>query len=256
MKKYIISFTVCICASVFPILAQNLHVVFIGNSITQGVQLKDAKHEAPPAQAALFLQEHIKGTVEFRNCGRSGRTTLNFLPVTNTEFPKVLAAADELASKKGVLLFSIMLGTNDSAVRGPLGAPVHPVSYYTNVQAIVDALLDRYPKALVVLHRPTWYSPNTYNSSTYLAEGLKRLQSYSPMLDKLVEHYAVTSPDRVFLGDTLAFDYFKENHLTHLIPESGQAGTFYLHPNKSGARELGSFWSEAILRCLPGKMKK
>lgn len=105
MKKYIISFTVCICASVFPILAQNLHVVFIGNSITQGVQLKDAKHEAPPAQAALFLQEHIKGTVEFRNCGRSGRTTLNFLPVTNTEFPKVLAAADELASKKGVLLF-------------------------------------------------------------------------------------------------------------------------------------------------------
>lgn len=170
MKKYIISFTVCICASVFPILAQNLHVVFIGNSITQGVQLKDAKHEAPPAQAALFLQEHIKGTVEFRNCGRSGRTTLNFLPVTNTEFPKVLAAADELASKKGVLLFSVMLGTNDSAVRGPLGAPVHPVSYYTNVQAIVDALLDRYPKALVVLHRPTWYSPNTYNSSTYLAK--------------------------------------------------------------------------------------
>ena len=149
-----------------------------------------------------------------------------------------------------------MLGTNDSAVRGPLGAPVHPVSYYTNVQAIVDALLDRYPKALVVLHRPTWYSPNTYNSSTYLAEGLKRLQSYSPMIDKLVEHYAVTSPDRVFLGDTLAFDYFKANHLTHLIPESGQAGTFYLHPNKSGARELGRFWSEAILRCLPDKMKK
>lgn len=105
MKKYIISFTVCICASVFPILAQNLHVVFIGNSITQGVQLKDAKHEAPPAQAALFLQEHIKGTVEFRNCGRSGRTTLNFLPVTNTEFPKVLAAADELASKKGCYSF-------------------------------------------------------------------------------------------------------------------------------------------------------
>ena len=100
MNKYIISFTVCICASVFPILAQNLHVVFIGNSITQGVQLKDAKHEAPPAQAALFLQEHIKGTVEFRNCGRSGRTTLNFLPVTNTEFPKVLAAATSSTSEK------------------------------------------------------------------------------------------------------------------------------------------------------------
>lgn len=255
MKKHAI-ILILFCAGLLPLRAQDLHVVFIGNSITQGVQLKDAKTEAPPAQAALFLQEQVKGTVEFRNCGRSGRTTLNFLPITHTEFPKVLAAADELAAKKGVLLFSMMLGTNDSAVRGPLGAPVHPVSYYTNMQAIIDALLARYPKALVVLQRPTWYSPNTYNSSTYLAEGLKRLQSYSPMLDKLVENYAQKFPGQVFLGDTLAFDYFKEHHATHLIPESGQAGTFYLHPNKDGARELGRFWAEAILRCLPDKMKK
>ena len=158
--------------------------------------------------------------------------------------------------KRECCFFLLCLCSLNSLLSIYLGAPGHPVSYYTNVQAIVDALLDRYPKALVVLHRPTWYSPNTYNSSTYLAEGLKRLQSYSPMIDKLVEHYAITSPDRVFLGDTLAFDYFKANHLTHLIPESGQAGTFYLHPNKSGARELGHFWSEAILRCLPDKMKK
>lgn len=112
MKKRIL-FLTCLCLSMCYAGAQDLHVVFIGNSITQGVQLKDAKTEAPPAQAALFLQEQVKGTVEFRNCGRSGRTTLNFLPVTDTEFPKVLAAADELAAKKGVLLFSMMLGTND-----------------------------------------------------------------------------------------------------------------------------------------------
>ena len=142
MKKTILTF-VCVGLSVCLAGAQDLRVVFIGNSITQGVQLKDPKTEAPPAQAALFLQEQVKGEVEFRNCGRSGRTTLNFLPVTDTEFPKVLAAADELAARKGVLLFSMMLGTNDSAVRGPLGAPVHPVSYYTNMQAIIDALLQR-----------------------------------------------------------------------------------------------------------------
>ena len=94
MKKRIL-FLTCLCLSMCYAGAQDLHVVFIGNSITQGVQLKDAKTEAPPAQAALFLQEQVKGTVEFRNCGRSGRTTLNFLPVTDTEFPKVLAAADE-----------------------------------------------------------------------------------------------------------------------------------------------------------------
>lgn len=254
MKKCIV---LCLlCGMLSGISAQDLNVVFIGNSITQGVRLADPATEAPPAQAALYLQERVKGCVDFRNCGRSGRTTLNFLPVTDTEFPKMLKSADELARKKGILLFSIMLGTNDSAVRGPLGAPVHTSVYYTNMQAIIDALLERYPEALFVLHRPTWYSLNTYNSSTYLAEGLKRLQSYFPMLDRLVEHYASRNPGQVFSGDTLAFDFFKENYLTHHTPENGQAGTFYLHPNKAGAKELGRYWAEAIIRVLPKKMCK
>ncbi len=254
MKKYIV--LVLLCAMLPTIAAQDLNVVFIGNSITQGVRLSDPSTEAPPAQAALYLQEHIKGDVEFRNCGRSGRTTLNFLPVTNTEFPKVVSAADELADKKGILLFSIMLGTNDSAVRGPLGAPVHTSVYYTNMQAIIDALFERYPQAYVVLHRPTWYSLNTYNSSTYLEEGLKRLQSYFPMLDKLVEHYDDRREGQVFLGDTLAFGFFEKNYLTHHTPEQGQAGTFYLHPNKDGAKELGRYWAQAILECVSRKMRK
>jgi len=40
------------------------------------------------------------------------------------------------------------------------------------------------------------------------------------------------------MGDTKAFDYFRDNYLTDLIPESGNAGTFYLHPNKKEPRHL------------------
>ena len=253
MKKIVFIFSLLCCAGILA--AQDLHIVFIGNSITQGAQLADVNTQSPPARAAAYVAEQLRGTVDFRNCGFSGRTTVNFLPVTNTEFPRVLAAADELSTDKGLLLFSIMLGTNDSAEQGPLGAPVHPSVYYTNLQAIVDALLEKYPRALVVLHRPIWYSPNTYNTATYLAGGLKRLQSYFPMLDKLAARCADRYPGRVFVGDTAAFDYFKGN--TALFnPESGQAGTFYLHPNKEGADDLGRFWADAILRILPKKIRK
>ena len=47
-----------------------------------------------------------------------------------------------------------------------------------------------------------------------------------------------------------AFDYFKENYLTDLIPETGNAGTFYLHPNKKGSEVLGKFWGEGIYQAL------
>ncbi|MCD8287984.1 MAG: GDSL-type esterase/lipase family protein [Porphyromonadaceae bacterium] len=244
-----------LCA-IWALSAQNLHVVYIGNSITQGVILKNPQVAAPPVQSTQFLQEALQGTVDFRNCGISGHTTLNFLPVTGTDFPNVVAAAEALSAQNGTLLFSIMLGTNDSAERGPMGAPVHPVSYYTNLQAIINGLLERFPQAIFVIHHPIWYSPNTYNSSTYLANGLKRLQSYWPMIDKLVESYAENYPGQVFLGDTLAFDYFKENHDELLFHESGQAGTFFLHPNPEGAKVLGRFWSDAILNCLPATFKR
>ncbi|MEO6851372.1 MAG: lipolytic protein G-D-S-L family, partial [Mucilaginibacter sp.] len=98
-----------------------------------------------------------------------------------------------------------------------------------------------------VINLPLWYSPNTYNGAQYLQEGLDRLQSYSKPIKMLVKEY---HNDRVFLGDTFAFDYFRINYLTRLRPEDGRQGTFYLHPNKQGAAELGVFWGQAIYRVI------
>lgn len=89
--------------------------------------------------------------------------------------------------KEATLVFSLMLGTNDSAIKGPNGSPVQPAQYKTNVKVIADELLALYPDSRIVLHRPIWYSPNTYNGAMYLKEGLNRLERYFAEINQLVE---------------------------------------------------------------------
>ena len=242
--------------SILPMTGQptnpNLDIVFIGNSITQGVQLSDAKEESPPAFATKHIRT-LKGveSANFLNRGRSGYTTVNFLPTADGELLKVIVAVKEFhADKTRSLVFSISLGTNDSAEEGPRGAPLWPEQYHINIKAITDKLLAEFPGCKVIYQQPIWYSTNTYNRSRYLKAGLERLQSYFPELKSLVAEYSQTSPGRVYMGDTKAFDYFMENHLTDLIPESGNAGTFYLHPNRKGAEVLGKFWGDGIYEAL------
>lgn len=231
---------------------KNLNIVFIGNSITQGVILQNPTHDAPPVKAALFLTKQPGiSSVKYSNQGVSGCTTTDYLPQTETLFPKAKAAADAFADETwATLVFSIMLGTNDSAINGPNGAPASPEKYEENMKTIINQLLALYPNCKIVLHRPVWYSPNTYNGAMYLKKGLERLESYYPVLQSLVTDYSKRFPGQVFMGDTEGFDYFKANYQTDLFPEDGNAGTFYLHPNEKGAAALGKFWAEAILKIV------
>lgn len=229
-----------------------LSVVYIGNSITQGVLIDHPRRNAPPVKASIYLRKQPGiGEVRYSNQGVSGNTTVDFLPETGTWFPKVKAAADELCRDSWTtLIFSIMLGTNDSAVTGLNGAPVSPEQYDEHMKRIIDELLALYPRALVVIHQPLWYSPTTYNSSVYLEEGLQRLQSYTPRLERLIGYYQEMYPGQVFWGDREGFDYFREHYDTLFVPEEGNAGIFYLHPNLEGAARLGELWGKAIYRVL------
>ena len=232
----------------------DIDIVFIGNSITYGAGLENPKQDTPPAIAAEILRKKPAiGSVSFVNQGRSGYTTVNYLP-SNDTFAKVVEAAQQLHSNPShQLIFSIKLGTNDSAIEGPKGAPVSKEDYRQNLKAIIDELLKQFPGSKIVLQQPIWYSPNTYNRSKYLAEGLERLQSYFPELKSLVKSYSKIQKDRVSLGDQKGFSYFRKNYLTDLEPEKGNQGTFYLHPNKKGALQLGNFWAEAIYKAIKHK---
>jgi lysophospholipase L1-like esterase len=230
----------------------NIDIVFIGNSITEGAQLNNPAGEAPPATASSFIRVQKKiGSVEFINQGRSGFTTVDYLPSSSGALAQVIAATKLLhKDPQRILIFSISLGTNDSAEKGPNGSPVSPADYSQNLKAITDKLLSDFPESRVFFQQPIWYSPNTYNSAKYMAAGLARLQSYFPELKLLVEKYSHSNPGHVFLGDLKGFDYFRNNFLTDLNPESGNAGTFYLHPNKKGSEVLGKFWGESIYNSL------
>ena len=176
---------------------------------------------------------------------------MDFLPTPDGELSKVISAVKEFHTDiSHQLVFLISLGTNDSAEEGPRGSPLYPEEYHFNLKAITDRLLDVFPGCKVVYQQPIWYSPNTYNRSRYLKAGLERLQTYFPELKELVTDYSMTKPGQVFMGDTRAFDYFRENYLTDLIPESGNAGTFYLHPNKKGTEALGKLWGDGIYEAL------
>jgi lysophospholipase L1-like esterase len=230
----------------------DLDIVFIGNSITQGGLLENPQKEAPPATASEYLRhEPNVGVVHFINQGRSGFTTVDYLPSSSGALSDVIMATHQLHSdSQRLLVFTISLGTNDSAETGPNGSPVSPGTYQMNLKSIVDQLLIDFPESRIILLQPIWYSPNTYNSAKYMAEGLARLQSYFPELDSLVKSYSQTRPGHVFIGDLKGFAYFRNNYLTDFIPESGNAGTFYLHPNKKGAAVLGKLWGEAIYQSL------
>lgn len=254
-SRFILSLLVgmVMCANVFCANdKQTVNIVFIGNSITFGAGLPKPHQDAPPVKAAVYLTKQPGiGSVKYSNRGSSGCTTVDYLPATNTLFPWATRAADKFKEETwATLIFSITLGTNDSAMKGTNGCPVAPDQYYLNMKTIVDRLLALYPNCRVVLNRPLWYSPNTYNGAMYLSEGLKRLQDYYPELMKLVDDYAHRFPGQVFMGDTEGFDYFKENHLTDFQAENGNDGIFYLHPNEKGAIKLGEFWGKAILKAV------
>ena len=229
----------------------DLDIVFIGNSITYGANLENPKQDAPPVIASEILRKKTGiNSVQFSNQGRSGFTTVNYLPDSPT-FAEVIQATKLLHTNlEHSLIFSIKLGTNDSAISGPKGAPVSKEDYRKNMKAIIDELLRQFPDAKVVIEQPIWYSTNTYNRSKYLAEGLARLQSYFPELESLVKSYSATNKNQVFMGDQKGFNYFRKNYLTDLVAEKGQQGTFYLHPNPKGAAQLASFWAEAIYKIL------
>jgi lysophospholipase L1-like esterase len=232
------------------VLAQtrNLNIVYIGNSITYGAGLDSPATQAPPVVASVWLQRQKGiGEVNFSNQGHSGYTTLDFLPGTPA-FIQLERAAKSFKQNAALLIFSIKIGTNDSAVKGTHGAPVSTDDYKINLKAITDQLLADFPRAIIIYQHPLWYSPNTQNGATYLQEGLTRLQTYIPIIDALAADYKTTNPNHVFAGDTKAFKYFEKNYLTDFQAEPGRQGTFYLHPNKKGAAALGKFWGKAIYK--------
>lgn len=222
----------------------DINIVFIGNSITAGATLSDVSTQAPPAVCRVLVEKATGLKVNVFNGGHSGITTFGFMP-GRRDFNKVVSAAQNLyRNNDGVVYFSIMLGTNDSACTTTEGAPVSPETYDKNLRTIIDSLISAVPACKILLNYPIWYSPNTHNGAKYLQEGLDRLHSYYPVIKKIAKEYK-----QVYTGSRKAWSSFKgENSL--FTAEKGYSGTFYLHPNAQGAYRLAEIWTKDILKMI------
>ncbi len=240
-------FTLAFAGFVFTAFSQTpaINVVFIGDSITAGAKITE--------KAAGELKKLTPSTeIYYSNQGHSGATTFDFQPPNNRFFTAIPSEAKKLmASHPGQLVFPIMLGTNDSANKGPTGSPVAAGDYHDNLKKVIDQLLSEFPEAKFVLHHPIWYSPNTHNSSDYEGDSAaNRLKSYFTAIESLVKEYQASKPGHVFLGDVDGYDYFAAHYKAELRDETGKNGIFYLHPNDTGAQSLAKFWATAIAKAL------
>ena len=227
------------------------NVIYIGNSITAGAGHKESLKSAPPVISAQILEKKLGKDVNFRNCGRSGATTLDFVPSHNRDFKRVEKAIKEIQDiSQEPIIFSIMLGTNDSASTRCYGAPATNAQYKKNLMDLISRLRKMAPGAIFVLQRPIWYSPNTYNGAMYLTAGLKRVTDYANVLLEIAQQ-----EKDVFVGDYEAFDFFKQHYRKYMFAENGNAGVFFLHPNEDGAKELAKFWSKGIISALKKNRK-
>ena len=254
--KLIASILLLAIASAGAATAQrSANIVFIGNSITYGAMHQKRELTAPPAQCALWLsQREGIDTVYFSNCGRSGRTTYHFLPREEdvvpagdkTYFPTVVASTRQLVGEHPTLplIFSIMLGTNDTVERKH-NSHTSPGDYAANIKTLADTLLRLWPSAQVVLHKPIWYTPDyvTKNGSVASEKSLRLIGEYERQLKKIAD-----GSKQIHIGDCQAYDYFEKNWKTDIVEEKDSRGKSYrLHPNEKGAQKLAEYWGKTLL---------
>ena len=258
MKR--ILFMLCLVATLLGAMSaeakgkekKTYNIVFVGNSITQGVLHADRTKTAPPVFAAEMICKALSSDVNFRNVGRAGATTFDWLPEAKRYFPIIEKSVAELKAENpdAPFVFPIMLGTHDSASKGPTGCPVKNEDYKANLLTMIAKIREMCPGAIFVLQQPIWYSPNTYNGAVYLLDGLKRMMGYTPTLVEIANENG-----DIYMGDTESFEFFHKNYEKYLIAEPGYAGTFYLHPHEAGAKKLAKFWTAAIVKAIEASGK-
>lgn len=231
----------------YAMAQQEYNIVFIGNSITYGATHKAPQKTNPTVSCVKYLKEQGL-TVHSRNMGKSGKTSRDFLPGRKGYWGGVKKAAAELAEAypEAQMVFSIMLGTNDAAIRPKKSCWTDDI-FRKSMTTIIDSLQAIYPQAIFVLQQDPYFSPNMEKESGSKMDenSLKQVQSYWKVDQQLAKERK-----NVFLGSDEIYAFFEKNHQETMTPEEGLQGTFYLHPNPQGSAELGKLWGKSLAKIL------
>ena len=240
----------------------DVNLIFDGDSITYDALTANPGTTASP-NITYFATARLKKLLGLRtvnpfNGGCSGSTVANWLKTAATDCQSVnqynyadanngtSGAALAHATDPGALMvFNEMLGTNDSNQNYSAG------TYTTNWETRITSLLTDWPSGIVILHDPSYYTPNTYAAGS---ASLSLFYSYRSANLAIVAYFSTRNPGHVFLGDTYGFSYFAQNYATELTAQVGYGppsfGTVYLHPNATGSQSEGEFWATADAQAL------
>ncbi|HWE35624.1 MAG TPA: SGNH/GDSL hydrolase family protein [Isosphaeraceae bacterium] len=193
-----------------------VRVGFIGDSITEGYG-----SDRPPSESFRDALADLPGGVAVVNRAVGGSSTADWLPGRRT-----FDEAERAFERAKVRYVVVTLGINDARGHRPAA------EFRANLAAIVAALTKAGDR--VVLNLPPAHEPG--RSSRWAdAETLALLRSYLPEIRSL------TDGRGVLLGDTAAFDYFRDH------PELLRDG---VHPGPAGAAFLGRRWAAAFRAVL------
>jgi lysophospholipase L1-like esterase len=238
-------------APVFPASGSVVDLVYLGDSITASTSMPEDVR--PPQMCTKALQAKFAGVSFFMSAqGHGGHTTGDFLPkegATTGDFAEAETAAKKLQiDHPGLLVFSMMLGTNDSANSGHTGSPASAETYKANVKKIADALIAEFPGCKIVLQQPIWRSTPPDEGTDKGQAVVDRLNSYFPILAAIPAEYP---SGQVALGDTKAYAAFEADPTTLLRDQKNPQGIpFRLHPNPQGSAMLAKFWADGIAAAL------
>jgi acyl-CoA thioesterase-1 len=146
-----LAFTVLSHAAENPATNTNFtRVACVGDSITQGVGVKDQQKDSYPAQMAGLLGKNW----EVKNFGVSGMTMMNKGDRPYQQRPEYKAALD---SKPDVVV--IALGTNDSK---PQNIDTHPDDFLPSYRAMVNRFREVNPRIKIYVCLPVPAFPENW----------------------------------------------------------------------------------------------
>lgn len=195
----------------------------VGDSIMAGTAIT-----TPPLTTYATTMTSAQVTVTGTDNGVSGTTSADWVSGSTN-----LIAAKTAFAAAGVRLVLVMLGTNDAKTAVATSA----AAYRANILSLVEDLIGA--GYLVSIQYPPYLSATT---GSFDAGSPARVTSYCAQIA------TVRGMPNLYLGDTLAYSYFKSNSAA--LQGDG------VHPTQTGSDYQAGLWAAATQRLVNGLSSK
>lgn len=203
MKKILL--LALVTALLFSLKSAPLKIAFLGDSITIGSGLKNAKEECYPSQFAQLLQTTYGDKYQVENFAVSGRTMLRHGDYPLWNEPQFKQA---LEYKPDVVY--IMLGTNDTK---PQNWDKYGDEFATDYQAMIDTFKTINPDAKFILAFP----PPAFQLRWGIRDSVI-IHGVNPVVKEMIKN-----------NKTYSVDYYRPlRKKSRLFPDG-------IHPDATGA---------------------